>query len=593
MSMENITDYIKEAFAYKNSGEYKKAIDYFYKALAIDNESSEILLELANLYTLLFQYDRAIGLYEQILEKDSLNDEAKYSYALLLNKIKQTDKAEKLFLELCNEKYELLSSAKFLFEIYSNKAEWKKIIDLFNQNQNSLKNSEMFYLVGNAYKNEGNTVQANVFFKKSFELDNKNINAGIEVINIYLEDGKTEEAENLAKELLKTSENDKLFCALGDIAYSKSDLNTAINNYSFAIKLNDKNASYYFKLGLVYSVKGFYQEAEESYCYAIDLDSENEIYNYGLAFLYYSAKKYDLALRVLDLILNKDKENAQAITLKSIILMIQNAIAEAGELIAKLDSNIKDDFALFAQALYYSKIFMYDKAISTIEKAIKINPYSLDYKIELASYNYKLSQFETAYDICEEIIKGNDKYLAAYILQIKILYKQKKFDKIQEKVIKIKSLDRNNPDMYYILGEISYNNEDFDKALENFKIAVSIQPQNDKYYIMVGNCYYKLGLYEDAYYYFKEASEINLANANNYYMMAKCAESTGNNETALSHFSVMKRLAPQNIEYIKDYALFLNSYKGKKAAAVVIKSAMKTIDKTEKEELKDFLKKIK
>ena len=108
MSMENITDYIKEAFAYKNSGEYKKAIDYFYKALAIDNESSEILLELANLYTLLFQYDRAIGLYEQILEKDSLNDDAKYSYALLLNKIKQTDKAEKLFLELCNEKYELL-----------------------------------------------------------------------------------------------------------------------------------------------------------------------------------------------------------------------------------------------------------------------------------------------------------------------------------------------------------------------------------------------------------------------------------------------------------------------------------------------------
>lgn len=591
--MENITDYIKEAFAYKNSGEYKKAIDYFYKALAIDNESSEILLELANLYTLLFQYDRAIGLYEQILEKDSLNDDAKYSYALLLNKIKQTDKAEKLFLELCNEKYELLSSAKFLFEIYSNKAEWKKIIDLFNQNQNSLKNSEMFYLVGNAYKNEGNSVQANVFFKKSFEMDNKNINAGIEVINIYLEDGKPEEAENLAKELLKTSENDKLFCALGDIAYSKSDLNTAINNYSFAIKLNDKSASYYFKLGLVYSVKGFYQEAEECYCYAIDLDSENEIYNYGLAFLYYSAKKYDLALRVLDLILNKDKENAQAITLKSIILMIQNSIAEAGELIAKLDNNIKDDFALYAQALYYSKIFLYDKAISTIEKAIKINPYSLDYKIELASYNYKLSQFETAYDICEEIIKENDKYLAAYILQIKILYKQKKFEKIQEIVIKIKSLDRNNPDMYYILGEISYNNEDFDKALENFKIAVSIQPQNEKYYTMVGNCYYKLGLYEDAYYYFKEASEINLANANNYYMMAKCAESMGNNETALSHFSVMKRLAPQNIEYIKDYALFLNSYKGKKAATVVIKSAMKTIDKTEKEELKDFLKKIK
>ena len=50
MAMNDLKEYLKSAFEYKNNAEYKKSIDYFYKALAIDNESSEIMAELAFLY---------------------------------------------------------------------------------------------------------------------------------------------------------------------------------------------------------------------------------------------------------------------------------------------------------------------------------------------------------------------------------------------------------------------------------------------------------------------------------------------------------------------------------------------------------------
>ena len=53
--MDSLTDYIKKAFEYKENGDYKSAIDYFYKALALENDSSEILKELAFLYSLLLQ----------------------------------------------------------------------------------------------------------------------------------------------------------------------------------------------------------------------------------------------------------------------------------------------------------------------------------------------------------------------------------------------------------------------------------------------------------------------------------------------------------------------------------------------------------
>jgi tetratricopeptide (TPR) repeat protein len=74
MNTNNLTEFLKTAFEYKNNGDYKNSIDYFYKALAIDNESSEIMSELALLYTKLNQYDRALSFYEQILSRNPNNN---------------------------------------------------------------------------------------------------------------------------------------------------------------------------------------------------------------------------------------------------------------------------------------------------------------------------------------------------------------------------------------------------------------------------------------------------------------------------------------------------------------------------------------
>ena len=73
MNRENLTDFIKKGFDNKEIGDYKTAIDYFYKALAIDNSSVEIMGELALLYSNLCQYDRAISFYEQEIKAKVLN----------------------------------------------------------------------------------------------------------------------------------------------------------------------------------------------------------------------------------------------------------------------------------------------------------------------------------------------------------------------------------------------------------------------------------------------------------------------------------------------------------------------------------------
>ncbi|MCD7879354.1 MAG: tetratricopeptide repeat protein, partial [Candidatus Gastranaerophilales bacterium] len=119
MDSNNITEILKKAFEYKNRGEFKKSIDYFYKALALDNNSSEIISELAFLYTKLANYDRAAELYEQIISKntDETNYKIKTDYASVCEKLRDFSKAEDILSELFKAGYDLNVTAEKLFHI--------------------------------------------------------------------------------------------------------------------------------------------------------------------------------------------------------------------------------------------------------------------------------------------------------------------------------------------------------------------------------------------------------------------------------------------------------------------------------------------
>ena len=69
---------LQEGFILKTKGYYKPAIEAFYKALELDNTSSELLLEIADCYYSMGEEERALNYIEQILEKapthiDTLN----------------------------------------------------------------------------------------------------------------------------------------------------------------------------------------------------------------------------------------------------------------------------------------------------------------------------------------------------------------------------------------------------------------------------------------------------------------------------------------------------------------------------------------
>ncbi len=591
MGVSELTEYLKTAFEYKNHGDYKQSIDYFYKALAIDNESTEIMSELASLYSKLCRYDRSISFYEQILQKDNENNETKYKLAHLLKITKDYKRAEEILTELYNSGFNLEETAVELFFILVYNRKYGRIITSFNKYSKRLKNSSALYFVALAHSELGNKNTADEFFKKSFNYDEKNILPGIEIANRLLEKDKKEDAKQFAYKLLKYAEDDRIYYLLAEIEYSDGNLENAIKYYSYAIKINPKKAKYYFKIALAFSLKGFFKEAEESFCKAINLDNGNEAYNYALAYMYYITSKYDLAEKIADYILFRNPDNIRTNALKILILTENNKNRLAGKLVEKLENETnKDDFAYYAQAVYYAKLNLWEKALETITEALKINKQSLEYNFQAARFYYKLGKYDEARIICEKILKENPKYIQAYILLSKIYYTKKDFIKSQSLINKVMELDKNIADAYSLNAAIFLEQQKYEEAVEQYKIAASISPFCEEYYAKIAECYYKSEQYKDAYIYYREAANFNITMAKYRYYMAKCCELTNDTENAISNYSFTKRLAPSNADYLKDYAQFLYKIGKKREAKNILKSAIKNAKlQSDITELKEIL----
>ena len=113
-----IKQLIQEGFILKSKGYYKHAIETFYKALELDNKSSELLLEIAESYYLMKDEERALNYIEQILEQDSKH-------------IGSLELLKKIFL---NKKAwdEATRTAQNIFAISQNSKDFLEILKLLN-----------------------------------------------------------------------------------------------------------------------------------------------------------------------------------------------------------------------------------------------------------------------------------------------------------------------------------------------------------------------------------------------------------------------------------------------------------------------------
>ena len=304
-----IKNLLQEGFTLKNRGHYKHAIEVFYKALEEDNNSTELLLEIADLYYKMQNEEKALNYIEQVLNKNP-----KHIEALQL--------LEKIFIDK-NAYAEAEQTAKNIYCISHNINDLVKIFQLLNLQgkydeifEYHVENPNGFIYLEQAkalyYKKE--LEKSEEILHKALEISPDNQDILLMLGQVYYAQNKKDHCVELLTRLSRDNENPELLNFCGAVESYQNNFKAAKDYVLRAIKLDPKNDEYYFNLANIYFKQGDTVYAKQYYNHAISLKPENRNYHFALANLYYSEKHYKRALEELQ------EDFFEANLLKAIIL---------------------------------------------------------------------------------------------------------------------------------------------------------------------------------------------------------------------------------------------------------------------------------
>ncbi|WP_052158209.1 KGGVGR-motif variant AAA ATPase [Lacinutrix jangbogonensis] len=244
-----------------------------------------------------------------------------------------------------------------------------------------------------------------------------------------------------------------------------------INNY---LKIN-KNSN--FKLEKIFLIHSDPElELEEKFKIGYEHDKQNLDSNKPPIAIDYLELFQELTRDVLS-----ETEREKFSTLRKTKVLIEQARVTSNKstkiklLKNAIELNPKSNQAYFDLANVYFDNGDYQKCLSTIKKALKINPSNLDY-LYLKGLTYKnIDQLDEAEIIFLDILKKNKKHLGSLIQ----------------------------------MGLIYHNNDKLGVALKYEKDLIKFHPDYDNGYNSISDSYRKMGKYDIALDYIYKALEIN------------------------------------------------------------------------------------
>lgn len=569
MNEIEVLDYIKKSFELKNQGFYKPAIEMLYKALSLDSDNLEILVQLAHLYKLLGNFQRAVYYIEKALDINCNHLDC----LLLLEEIYLLQNDLRSAKEISEKIYEIQPTSQNLakkINILNKLHNFDAVRELENSTSNL--DDEVLYEIACAYYDNYDFQKAVELLEKAYEKSNKNEKTMLLLGKIYYDTKDFEKSEKIFRELEKINLSPQVMNYLGLFKLNENKYAQAIEYFSKANKADEKNAEYLYNLASAYFLNGWLDEALKYFNQAICLDPENINYHYSLAYLYYQKKMYDKSLYELDFIYTIEQHHELSNVLRAMITGKKGDLLTAkNQLEDIIKYNDNDDFAYSALSQIYKELSQIDLAKQTIKRAIELNSKSLDYLSNLIEIEIEQKNYKEALELIDRILQMNDKYLYAYIYLAKINLELKNFDEVFEAAQNIIELDSNCPDGYYYNAISLFEQGDKNFAIESLKKSISLDLNNALLYVKMSEFYQDLGDLKNAYEWAKEAGEVDERNYKYKWLCAKLAVALKNQEAAIKHFSQSYRLASFDKDLSKDYADYLKSIGKTKQADKILK----------------------
>ncbi len=431
----------KQGLVYRDSGELRSAIDSFHRSVKIKPDYIAGRLNLAYAYIDDRRYVDAARNFQQVLEKESGNEEAEKGLKLI--KIYNIlDKGDR-FLQA--------GRAPEAIKLYNSALSVESDIPLIHS------------AIGRGYFASKNYKKAEASFLKALELDKENIPAMQGLIRVYSTMGQKAKQRGMLSRLQNLTRNNVIAAiTVGRLLEDDGKLNEALEYYGRMARSYKGNEAIRGRLGYVYYKLGM---------------KENDSRDYGKALGYFTkAKQYNSSIPMIDETLRIVQENRRFSSLipeleKGDALMRKKDYSAALQVFENINTRMKRPSILVKMAECNIAMGQEEKGISMLENAHVSSPQDVEIGEAISNYMLKKGETDRARKGFEEIIARKEN---AYY-------------------------------SHYKLGVIYMRENSYDKAIEAFTRALIYRPDFTVANVARGVAFYESGKKELARQEFEEA----------------------------------------------------------------------------------------
>ena len=330
----------------------------------------------------------------------------------------------------------------------------------------------------------------------------------------------------------------------------KREIDLALIDYNEAIKLDPESASVYANRGDVYRIKGEFERAIEDCTTAINLDSECPVAYHNRGFAYVEKEEIDRAIedynKAIQLGFIHDSDLAKVYYNLGIAYRKKDDLDLAIENYTKA-AQLKRDFVEVydRRSEAYHMKGEFDLSIADCTVAIQLDPESAEHYYNRGiAYNSK-GDFDRAIQDYTKVIELDPADAKAYEKRGFTHVCKNEFKRAIEDYDKAIQLNSNFADAYMNRGATYANIGDFDEALEDLSKVIQLEPDQALGYYNRGTLYGIKGEFERAIEDFNKATVLNPSDANAYHNCAKAYAGKGEFNLAIEDYNTAIKLNPQ------------------------------------------------
>lgn len=283
------TDYYKLAFDYnlrasgdgpKEKENQNKAIEYYKKAIELDGDFYNAIINLAVIYNDIGKHDDAIILLNQAVKNKLCDEDAWYNRGISYHCMEDYTKAIADYKRALRYNPEDTGALNNIGDSYNRIDKYELALDFY---QRALKinktDADLWFGIGEVYFNKKNYKKAITYFLKAINCDNGDVDCYSMIGHCYFKLGKLVEAKQWFLERLRRDRKDpETFNHLGIIFFKENDFSNALVYFNDSVNLQENYGEGWNNLGAFHIKTKALNEAEEKLKIAVECNCKNHGY---------------------------------------------------------------------------------------------------------------------------------------------------------------------------------------------------------------------------------------------------------------------------------------------------------------------------